>query len=83
MKCTCCYREHPKGGWPWRIFDVPVYWSLPDDGASITCKDCNQEKPMEDVYLTQLTCGSRRVICLDCIDEDWLKIAHNEGTFPD
>lgn len=84
MQCPVCYKEHPKTDYPWRRYQEHVYWNLPDDGAPIKCGDCNEDKEMRDVYLTQLTCGTRRVICKDCIDEQWMENhAKNLGTFPD
>lgn len=83
MKCSTCYREHPPAGWGWTLYDKPVYWALPDDGASFQCRDCGQDKSHKDVILTQITCGSREVICKDCIDANWLDMAQNLGTYKD
>jgi hypothetical protein len=82
-KCLECFTVHPPKGWGWKLYDVPVYWSLPDDGSPIKCADCNKEKLMSEVILTQIPCGSRRVICKDCIDDYWLTVAKSMGVFPD
>lgn len=79
--CRVCYDFHPKGDWPWEKFPVPVYWSLPNDGAGFTCSDCRQKKSHKDVLLTQLSCGARSVMCKDCIDSTWLTLAKDMGTF--
>ena len=71
-KCPVCYKDHEPDLYTWEKFDKPVYWRLKDDGASFKCNDCKEQKSHKDVYLTQLTCGARSVICKDCIDQDWL-----------
>lgn len=83
MKCTECLTEHPPNGWPWQLFDKPVYWSLSDDGALINCHECKQDKQMSEVILTQIPCGHRLVVCKECIDKYWLSVAENKGLFKD
>ena len=65
-------------------YDYPVYWQLPDDGAKFKCTSCNEYKNHTEVILTQIPIDdSRRVICLECIDESWFKSAKDLGIFPD
>lgn len=81
VKCTECLKEHPPNDWPWEKFNVPVFWTLPDDGAKITCKSCGEQFKMEEVILTQIPCGNRRVLCHFCVDDDWMYLATNKGVF--
>lgn len=81
MKCMECFTEHPPKGWPWQLYDTPVYWSLPGDGAKFNCHDCKQYISHKDVLLTQIPCGHRLVICKECIDKYWLSIAKDLGVF--
>jgi hypothetical protein len=65
-------------------YDKPVYWSLPDDGASIRCKSCGIIFKCSEVILTQIPKDdSRQVLCKECVDDDWLELATNLGMFPD
>jgi hypothetical protein len=81
VKCSTCRRQHPTPDYPWEKFDTPVYWSLPDDGALFKCDDCKDRGPASTMLLTQLTCGHRSVIHKECIDEYWLSVARDLGTF--
>lgn len=83
MKCTQCLTEHPPNDWPWKKYNNPVYWSLPEDGDSITCRDCKRKLCMNEVILTQIPCGHRLVVCKECVDKYWLSIAVNLGMFKD
>ncbi len=82
-KCLECLTEHPKGDWPWKKYDKPVYWSLPDDKAPIKCRDCGRALQMFEVILTQIPCGHRLVVCKECIEKDWLELATYLGMFND
>jgi len=79
--CVECLTEHPEPDWPWEKFNKPVYWSLPNDGAKIKCRDCDENLNCSDVYLTQIPCGHRLVVCKECIDKHWLSIAEYKGVF--
>ena len=69
---------------PWKHYDKPVFWQLPNDGDGFHCMDCKEKFHHTKVILTQIPKDdSRKVLCLDCIDEDWLKLATNLGPFPD
>ena len=66
----------------WKHYDNAVYWSLPDDGALFKCDSCGGYFNVTKVILTQIPKDdSRKVYCMDCIDEDWLEIAENKGAF--
>ena len=67
---------------PWKHYDKPVYWSLPDDGALFKCDSCKERFNHTKVILTQIPKDdSRKVYCLDCVDQDWLDLAVNLGAF--
>jgi len=67
---------------PWEHYDTAVYWTLPDDGALFKCADCQERKAHNKVYLTQIPMNdARKVLCKDCIDTEWLKLAKNLGEF--
>lgn len=70
--------------YPFKHYDDPVYWSLPDDGAKIRCHSCKKQLDCKDVILTQIPKdNSRQVLCSDCVDEDWLEQAKYLGEFKD
>jgi hypothetical protein len=63
-------------------YDFPVYWALPDDGALFKCCECNRRLEYTKVILCQIPKDdSRRVLCYDCVDEDWLNMAKNLGDY--
>ena len=65
---------------PWPHFDDAVYWHLPDDGASFRCADCHQECSHDEVLLTQIPIDdSRKTLCMECLDEGWLRLAKDLG----
>jgi hypothetical protein len=64
-------------------FDGPVYWQMPNDGADFKCDDCEERFSHKLVIIVQVPKDdSRRVLCLDCVDSDWLERAKNLGMFP-
>lgn len=63
-------------------YDEPVYWSLPDDGALFKCSSCGVRFSHKDVILVQIPKSDERsVVCVDCIDDDWLMHAVNLGMY--
>jgi hypothetical protein len=64
-------------------YDNPVYWLLPDDGATFKCDECKQQKKHTEVILTQIPVDdSRKVLCYNCVDEWWLSNSTNLGKYP-
>lgn len=65
-------------------FDYPVYYHIEDDGAPIRCIDCQTYLPVKDLILCQIPKDdSRKLLCFDCVDEDWLKSAKDLGVLKD
>jgi DNA-directed RNA polymerase subunit RPC12/RpoP len=57
---------------PWKHYDYPVYWSLPDDGADFKCSECGKRFHFTKVILTQIPKDdSRKTLCEECVDDDW------------
>lgn len=83
IKCNECHREHIEYSSVRPVYTYPVYWDMPYDGALFKCSDCNDDMFHKDVYLTQIKCGHRLVICKECIDKWWLDNAKYLGMFKD
>lgn len=65
---------------PAAYVDKPVYWHLPDDGAAYRCTSCHAQFPHTQVLLTKVPAKTyKETICLDCLDPDWLAMAHDLG----
>ena len=65
----------------WQRYDIPVYWHLPDDGADFKCQSCEHYFKHNEVILTQIPKdASRLVLCMECVDPNWLKLAKDMGT---
>lgn len=62
-----------------KIYDHPVYWLVPDDGALFKCDVCGERKSHKDMLLFQTPNGNRGMCCKLCIDDDWLASAENLG----
>lgn len=67
----------------WKHYNVPVYWTLPDDGAPIRCGECGVNDKCENVILVQTPDDKRQVLHKECCDEDWLKSSTFLGEFKD
>lgn len=49
------------------------YWKVLDDGVAFRCRECQELKPYTRVVLMQHTeTKERKLLCLDCIDEEWM-----------
>ena len=58
-----------------------TYWKLKDDGAEWRCRECGQLKPHSQVILFENKAAVRTyLLCLDCVDADWLRDAQCLGT---
>lgn len=61
--------------------DKGQYFKLADDGAKFRCSGCNELHSHKRVILFQHTeTKKREVICLDCVDSEWLAAAECLGT---
>ena len=69
--------------YPWKNYPYPVYWDLPDDGALFKCSDCGIRVEHNKAKLTQIPSGKREVVCDECLDPHWKKMAKNLGPFKD
>jgi hypothetical protein len=68
--------------WPFEYANAPSYKTIPYDGASISCQDCEHEFDARKMhmYITYTPDGRwPRVFCQGCICEDWLAKAKNLG----
>jgi hypothetical protein len=58
-----------------------TYWKLANDGAGFRCRDCDMVKPHSQVILFEHTeTKQRQLVCVECVDQDWLKEATCLGT---
>lgn len=58
----------------------PEIYDLPDDGGGgYTCKECKLKGAASVMILICTPNGKRAVYHRDCIDADWLEIAHYRG----
>ena len=59
---------------------APSYYHLVDDGADMICQDCKTALNPNSLLLTFTPDKSiPRVLCKDCIDEDWIAKAKDLG----
>lgn len=53
-----------------------TYYTIKDDGAEWRCKDCDKLHKHSRVRVCENTETKKRtLLCLDCIDEEWLAAA--------
>lgn len=70
----------PVDMWPEEFKDAPCYYHLPDDGAPMRCSDCGKSVNPTTLVWTFTPDGTwPQVLCTECIDEDWLKLATDKG----
>lgn len=55
------------------------YYKIKPDGAPWRCSDCGENKPHNEVIVAHTPDGKKRLLCLDCVDEDWLSNARFAG----
>lgn len=58
-----------------------IYWLVPNDGADWRCETCDKMKSHKEVIQPQHTETKEfmKILCLECVDEDWFKEARNMG----
>lgn len=61
------------------ISDAPCYWLVPDDGALQKCAECNNYCASSNCYLILTPNANASILCLECIDEEWLEDANYLG----
>lgn len=55
---------------------MPATYRRPyDDGAGWKCTSCEKVKPHTEVWACETPHGKRRIICEDCLDDDWKELA--------
>ena len=60
--------------------NAPCYYHLPDDGAKMRCSDCGEYfNPTELIWTFTPDRKPPTVMCMDCVDEDWLNNAKDMG----
>lgn len=57
------------------ITDAPCYWLVADDGAKFRCADCQIQYTHNSVRYCLTPNGKTRVLCVNCIDTDWIQNA--------
>jgi hypothetical protein len=58
-----------------------TYYKVADDGARFRCRSCEELKEHTDVIVFEHTkTKDREMLCLDCVDREWLDTAKCLGT---
>jgi hypothetical protein len=57
-----------------------TYFTIKPDGADWRCDECKVPKPAGQVLACHTPDGRKRVLCRECIDEDWLAEAVHGGS---
>lgn len=61
---------------------APAYYHMIDDGAPHKCEVCNARLSYDKVLMTFAPGEVHAIICMDCIDDDWLARAKDLGKVP-
>jgi len=62
---------------------APCYYHLRDDGAPFKCRECLKHKPLKELRFTFTPDGRKSILCIDCLDPEWLDNAKDMGFYPD
>jgi hypothetical protein len=67
--------------WFRKLYNTNVYWALSFDDIRneiVFCRKC-REWPRKELILTQILNGHRTILCLKCVDANWLSTARCLG----